>query len=194
MSPFEKEVFSILRVISGIARGHKLKTLKGMTTRPTSDRVKESLFNILTPYIEDCDILDLFAGTGSLGIEALSRGANSAVFADKDAECCRVIKENLMITGLADKASVYQADFSRALQNFALEGRKFNIILLDPPYKKKLIQDTLKNLTKNDIISSDGILAAEHQRDETLPEQAGVLRLADRRIYGGTAVSFFLKG
>lgn len=178
-------------MISGTAKGHKLKTVKGMTTRPTSDMVKESLFNILAAYIPDSDILDLFAGTGSLGIEALSRGARSAVFSDKSRECAAMIKQNLEHTKLMDKAVVHTSDFTDILNRLWYEGKKFDIIFLDPPYSKNFIQETLKNMTKNDIIRDNGILAAEHQAGDILPEQEGRLRLVKSQKYGGTVLSFY---
>jgi len=184
----------IVRVISGTAKGHKLKTVKGITTRPTSDRVKESLFNIITPFIMDSEVLDLFAGTGSLGIEALSRGARLAVLVDKSRECCDIIKENLVHTKLQEKCTVYNADFVDIVARMAGEGRKFDIILLDPPYNKNFIQEMLKILMKNDIIRNNGILIAEHRIDDTLPESEGMLKIADKRVFGDTVLSIYRKG
>lgn len=180
-------------MIAGEARGHRLKTLKGSATRPTADRVKEALFNILAPYIEGSEVLDLFAGTGSLGIEALSRGAASAVFVDKSGEACSLIRENLVHTKLQDKSAVLSGDFADALTKLRRDGKKFDIILLDPPYNKNFIQETLKILTNNDIIRDNGILAAEHHAGDRLPEREGELRAMSSRKYGETVLTFYVR-
>lgn len=184
----------ILRVIAGTAKGHKLKTVEGMSTRPTTDRVKESLFNILAPYLERTSVLDLFAGTGSLGIEALSRGAASAVFADKSRDSISVIRANLEHTKLLEKSKILQEDFLTALDSLFAGNAKFDIIMLDPPYNKNFIQDTLKNLTKNDIIKDGSIIAAEHDAREELPERVGRLFRKMTRRYGDTALTFYVAG
>ena len=178
-------------MISGEAKGHKLKTLKGMATRPTSDRVKESLFNIISSYIPESDILDLFAGSGSLGIEALSRGAGFAVFVDKSRESCDIIKENLIFTRFNEKSEVLLLGYADALSKLAGEGKKFDIVFLDPPYNKNFIQETLKILVKNDIIRENGILIAEHHIDDQLPEYSGRLKLSRKQKYGETTVSIY---
>lgn len=187
-----KEETNILRVISGIAKGHKLKTIEGRTTRPTSDRVKEALFNIIADEIVDRNVLDVFAGTGSLGIEALSRGANRAVFLDKSMECCGIIKENLAHTKLADKAEVFSTDFATGIERLYRDGRKFDLIILDPPYNKNFIQETLKMLTKNDIMKDDGIIVAEHSTSDSLPGSIGRLESIDTRKYGDTMITIFI--
>lgn len=181
----------ILRVIAGTAKGHKLITVKGMTTRPTSDRVKESLFNIIAQYIADSNVLDLFAGTGSLGIEALSRGAATAVFTDKSRDCCDIIRDNLIRTKLKEKGTVFNESFSETLARTLSKGRKYDIVLLDPPYNKNFIQEALKILSKNDIISENGILIAEHHVKDMLPEHEGRLEQVDRRKYGETVLTIF---
>lgn len=188
---FDKEVSVILRVISGCAKGHKLKTIKGSSTRPTSDKVKGALFNIIALRVENSIVLDVFAGTGSLGIEALSRGACSAVFFDKSPECCETIKENLAHTKLADRAEVYTTDFASGIEKLFKKGRRFDMILLDPPYNKNFIQETLKILIKNDIMKDDSIIIAEHSTSDSLPVTAGKLELADTRKYGDTMISIY---
>jgi 16S rRNA (guanine(966)-N(2))-methyltransferase RsmD len=182
----------MLRVISGSAGGLKLKTIKGMTTRPTTDKVKGSIFNIIASRLEGACVLDLFAGTGSLGIEALSRGAEKAFFFDKSPECCKIIKENLAHTRLADRAEVFAADFAAGLGRLYAGGEKFDLVLLDPPYNKNFIQDTLKILMNNDIIRDDGILVAEHSISDSLPETCGRLEAVDSRKYGDTAITIYI--
>ena len=164
-----------------------------MTTRPTSDRVKEALFNIIADLIAGRKVLDIFAGTGSLGIEALSRGANRSVFLDKSLECCGIIKENLVHTKLLDKAEVYSTDFVSGIERLYRDRRKFDLIILDPPYNKNFIQETLKILTNNDIMEDDGIIVAEHSTSDTLPERAGRLEAIDARRYGDTMITIYVK-
>lgn len=178
-------------MISGTAKGHKLKTIKGTATRPTSDMVKGALFNIIACSIENSSVLDAFAGTGSLGIEALSRGANNAVFLDKSIECCETIKENLLHTKLAEKAEVYPTDFANGIERLYKKGLRFDLILLDPPYNKNFIQETLKTLINNDIMKDDGIIVAEHSISDDLPGTVGRLELIDTRKYGDTMITIY---
>jgi len=179
----------IIRVIAGEAGGIRLKTPKGMNTRPTTDRVKESVFSILTPYIKGM-ILDLFSGTGALGIEALSRGADYAVFVDSNSNCCRIISENLERTGFSDKGKVYCRNAASIIKELGKKKSSFDIVFIDPPYLRNFIQETLQLLIENDIIKRKGILVAEHHRDEpvqTVGSELEVFRSAD---YGETIVSF----
>lgn len=184
----------ILRVISGSAKGHGLKTVKGDTTRPTSDKVKGAVFNIIAAYIEESTVLDMFAGTGSLGIEALSRGAASAVFFDRSPQCCKIIKENLEHTKLTEKASVFNMDFTAGINKMYHDGRKFDIIIMDPPYNKNFIQEALNLIAKNDIIVDDGIIIAEHSVLDKLPESCGRLKAIDTRKYGDTMITIYKEG
>jgi len=184
---------AILRVISGSARGHKLKTPEGDSTRPTSDRVKESLFNILTPYIAGAHVLDLFAGTGNLGIEALSRGAEHAVFVDRSHVCFRIINENLEHTKLKDKATVIAGDVAGSIKKLHDQSKKFDIIFMDPPYNKNLVDDTINILTKNDIMKADGIIVAEMDIDDKVSERYGPFKLTRSRKYGDTVLAFYVK-
>jgi 16S rRNA (guanine966-N2)-methyltransferase len=182
---------AILRVISGCARGHKLKTIKGTATRPTSDKVKESVFNRLAEHIAGSDVLDIFAGSGSLGIEALSRGAASAVFIDKSPECCSVIRDNLAHTKLANHAEVYCIDYIRGIERLHRDGRKFDLIMMDPPYNKNFIQEALKLMISNDIMKDNSIIVTEHSASDTLPERCGRLEAVDRRKYGDTMITIY---
>lgn len=168
-----------------------MKTLKGDATRPTSDRVKESLFNIIAPYIPEANVLDAYAGTGSLGIEALSRGANSVVFTDRSQECFSIIKENLKHTKLEERAEVYSGEVLYLLESFGNAHRKFDLIFLDPPYHKNLIEVTLNCIIKNDIISKDGIIVAERDAKDSVPEEIGNIGLFRNQKYGDTVLSFY---
>ncbi|MCX7710671.1 MAG: 16S rRNA (guanine(966)-N(2))-methyltransferase RsmD [Clostridia bacterium] len=184
----------MLRVISGSARGHKLKTPKGSSTRPTTDRVKESLFNIIAAYIPEAEVLDLFAGTGNLGIEALSRGAANAVFADKSAECVNIIKDNLNHTKLSDKAKVLSGDASMVLMRLKNEGKRFDLIFLDPPYNTGLAQEMLSGIAQYELLKTDGLIVAESDRQDTLPENVGNLRLIRQQKYGDTMLWLYKYG
>ncbi|HEX2946459.1 MAG TPA: 16S rRNA (guanine(966)-N(2))-methyltransferase RsmD [Clostridia bacterium] len=187
------EEIIILRVISGEAGGLQLKTVKGTSTRPTSDKVKGALFNIIAGYLGGSEVLDIFAGTGSLGIEALSRGAEHAVFFDKSPESCSVIRDNLAHTKLAGRAEVYQTDFASGIERLFRDRRKFDIILLDPPYNKKFIQESLKLLTKNDIMKDEGMVVAEHSISDALPEAFEGLKAVDTRKYGDTMLTIYIQ-
>ena len=137
-------------------------------------------------------MLDIFAGTGNLGIEALSRGADRAVFLDKSAECCGIIKENLMYTKLAEKSEVYPTDFIAGIERLYRDGRKFDIIVMDPPYNKNFIQEALKTMKNNDIIKDNGIIVVEHGISDSLPERSGRLESIDTRKYGDTLLTIFI--
>jgi 16S rRNA (guanine966-N2)-methyltransferase len=165
--------------------------VRGDTTRPTADRVKESLFNIIAAYIPDAEVLDLFAGTGNLGIEALSRGARSAVFVDKSRECMQVIQENLEHTKFFEAGTIIVDEAANALVRLSTGGRKFDVIFLDPPYKKNFIQEALDFMAKNDIIRDDGVIVAERDADDVLPEDVGRLHKARDQRYGDTVLSFY---
>ncbi len=156
-----------MRVISGTARGRKLKELQGMDTRPTTDKVKESLFNIIQFEIEGRRVLDLFGGTGQLGIEALSRGAAHCTFVDQRREAAALIRENLKLTGLSDRARVVQGEALSFLQSCR---EKFDVILLDPPYHTDLMDQALELAVKIDILSENGIMICETMAQRVLPE------------------------
>ena len=179
-----------MRVISGKARGIALKTPNGMATRPTSDRVKEALFSIIQFDIPGARVLDLFGGTGQLGIEALSRGAKSAVFVDERQDACGLIRENLKKTGLSESADVIRADYQSYLRNCR---EKFNIILLDPPYADVFLENAIKIIKEIDILQSNGIMVCERPCGKELPcEDAGFDRSRDYK-YGNTLLAVLRK-
>ena len=140
-----------MRVISGTARGKKLVSLEGLNTRPTLDRVKEALFNIIQFNIADKNVLDLFAGSGAIGIEAISRGAKSATFCDNSIDAIKIIQTNIKNTRSTDKAIVLHKDYSLALKDLAKKGNKFDIIYLDPPYKTDFANKAIEEIIKLDI-------------------------------------------
>jgi len=179
-----------MRVITGKARGVVLKTPDGMATRPTSDRVKEALFNIIQFEIPAARVLDLFGGTGQLGIEALSREAKSAVFVDEREDACRLIRENLKRTKLENLGRVIRSDYMAYLKTCV---DKFDIILLDPPYAEVFLENSLKMITEIDILQSGGIIVAERPLGKELPwEFPGFSRSKDYK-YGKTLITIYRK-
>ena len=180
-----------MRVITGTARGRKLKELSGMETRPTTDKVKESIFNIIQFDIEGRRVLDLFAGTGQLGIECLSRGAASAVFVDRRADAVKLIRENLRLTELEDRARVVAGDSMEYLKSIR---EPFDIIFLDPPYAAGLLEPAIAHIAKFDILAPHGIIAAEHPADRVLPALAPPYRVHRTYRYGKIALTLYRRG
>ena len=153
-----------MRVIAGSARSLKLKTLEGIDTRPTTDRIKETLFNMIAPYLYDCEFLDLFAGSGGIGIEALSRGAKEAVFVEKNPKAMECIKENLKFTRLEKKGITLTKDVLNAL--YQLEGDKvFDYIFMDPPYNHELEKSVLTYLAESSLLAEEGIIIVEASKE-----------------------------
>ena len=179
-----------MRVITGKARGVQLKTPEGMQTRPTADRVKEALFSIINFDLPGAKVLDLFGGTGQLGIEALSRGAASAVFVDAREESCRLIRENLKRTKLEKDAKVIRSDYMDYLNRCR---EQYNIIFLDPPYAEVFLENSIKRITEIDILQSDGIIVAERPLGKELPwEFEGYTRSKDYK-YGKVLLTIYRK-
>lgn len=177
-----------MRVITGKARGVQLKTPEGMLTRPTADRVKEALFSIINFDIPGAKALDLFGGTGQLGIEALSRGAERCVFVDAREEACRLIRENLKRTKLSQSAEVVRSDYMDYLNRCR---ERFSIIFLDPPYAEEYLENAIKRITEIDILQTDGIIVAERPLEKELPwEFDGYQRSKDYK-YGKTLLTLY---
>ena len=151
----------VMRVIAGKARRLLLETPAGLSTRPTSDKIKETLFNILQPSLSGAYFLDLFAGSGGIGIEALSRGARYACFVDHSRDALKCIKNNLNHTKLADDATVYGMDWRGALMKMEAEKRRFDVVFIDPPYDSTLVEDALRALAGSNLLSEDALIVAE---------------------------------
>ena len=177
-----------MRVITGSARGAKLRTLEGLATRPTSDRVKEAIFNIIQFEVEGRRVLDLFAGSGQLAIEAMSRGAALAVLVDQSAEAVRVIRENLKKVRLEQNAVPVR---SEALAYLSICREKFDLIFLDPPYGGDLLERSLQKISEIDILNPGGIIICERSRDREMPPAVGTLRCSRDYCYGKTAVNLY---
>ena len=179
-----------MRVITGKARGVQLKTPDGLATRPTADRVKEALFSIIQIDIPGAKVLDLFGGTGQLGIEALSRGAKSATFVDAGEPACRLIKENLKRTRLEADGKVVRSDYMEFLNRCR---EQYNIIFLDPPYAEVFLENALKKITEIDILASGGIIVAERPLGKELPwDFEGYTRSKDYK-YGKVLLTLYRK-
>ena len=179
-----------MRIISGTSKGRKLVTPRSQSLRPTSDRVKESMFNILQDDIVGKVVLDLFAGTGNLGIEALSRGAKKTIFVEKGRQALRLIQRNLTQFGLESQSEILPKDANRAIGILKQKGESFDLILMDPPYQKGLIQKTLMKLNSHQIYHKDSILVIEHDRREPLSTVMDGWNLIRQRRIGDTLISF----
>ena len=177
-----------MRVITGSARGRRLGELKGMETRPTTDKVKESIFNCIQFDVEDARVLDLFAGTGQLGIEALSRGAKSALFVDKRADAVKLVRENLALCRLEENAQVICGDSLAAL---GTQSGRFDIIFLDPPYESGLLAQAMERIASFDILSPDGIMVAESPLGQELPALSAPYSLYREYRYGKIKVTIY---
>lgn len=179
-----------MRIIAGSCRGRTILAPNGLDTRPTLDRVKESLFGIIQFQLYGKRVLDLFAGSGSLGLEALSRGASYAVFNDNSREAVKIIKANVEKLGFADKSAVLPLDYKQAVRSAAACGKGFDIVFLDPPYRAGVMEGALKELCIKGVLNSGAMVVAEHDA-HIPPVDTGTLELYDRRIYRDTALSFF---
>jgi 16S rRNA (guanine966-N2)-methyltransferase len=179
-----------LRVIAGELKGRRLRTASGLRTRPTAERTREAIFNILGSTVQQAHVLDLFAGNGAYGIEALSRGAASALFIEVDRQACAVLAGNIQTCGMADKARVLRWDASRNLNCLRNHEPGFQLVFMDPPYGRGLVEPALSHLHQSHCATDGAQLVVEHDRDDPLPEPAKPYRLHDQRRYGRTLVSF----
>ncbi|WP_196592833.1 16S rRNA (guanine(966)-N(2))-methyltransferase RsmD [Pectinatus sottacetonis] len=175
-----------MRIITGCARGTKLKAPKGMNTRPTADRIKESLFNILNFKLAGAIILDVFAGSGSLGLEALSRGAKKAVFIDMDSDSIKVVQANVLHTHLQDKADIFQGDALNLIKVLARKRQQFDFIFCDPPYHKGICETVLNMVETYEILSKNGMFIAETGADEQITLEKDRFSLIRSKVYGAT--------
>ncbi len=179
-----------MRIIGGDLRGKRLATFQGKSTRPTADRVRESIFNICASKISNADVLDLFAGTGALGIEALSRGAASAVFIDSAANAVKMIAKNIESCKMTDRARVIKWDILKNLNCLCGKHSFYDLIFMDPPYNENAIGTVLKNLMNPDVVKNGATIIIEHSVSKSIPENIDGYDLTDQRKYGKTLVSF----
>ena len=179
-----------MRVISGTARGTKLNSIENLSTRPTLDRVKEALFSIIQTHLQGSNILDLFAGSGALGIECLSRGAKHCTFCDKSYQSIKMLKQNLQKTKFEDKATILEDDYKKCVQT--IKENKFDIIFIDPPYKLDIAVKSIKLILEYEIFAKDGIIILETDEEEReLKELEDIkLEVYDVRKYGRVKLIF----
>ena len=180
-----------LRIIAGHAKGKKIITPKGLEIRPTTDRVKEAIFNIISTHISDSIVLDLFAGTGNLGLEALSRGAKKAYFIDNSMSSMKIIVENINKISLVDSSIIKRTEALKALDEFASMGTKFDIIFLDPPYGKGLLIPCMKVIEDMQILAKDGIIVVEHNQSELIQWDYKYLKVFKEKKYGNVMISIY---
>jgi 16S rRNA (guanine(966)-N(2))-methyltransferase RsmD len=178
-----------MRVITGVAKGRRLYAVPGQSTRPVTDRVKVSLFNILAGSLEDARFLDLFAGTGGVGIEALSRGAAEAVFVERDERALATIRRNIELTRLGDRAHIVRRDVFKFLAGYS--GEPFDYVYVAPPQYQGLWSQTVKLLDGSPLVTADGLVIAQIHPREYLPLELTHLALSDQRKYGSTMLCFY---
>ncbi len=182
-----------MRIIAGSAKGRTIQAPKGMGTRPTTDRVKESVFSIIQHEIPNARVLDLFAGTGALGLESLSRGAKFAAFCDNDKSSIDTIKTNINSLKMEDQCDVFFGEYE-AMINRYYSKEKFDVIFLDPPYAKGMAPGAIELILEKDILSDDGIIACEHDKEYDIKIfRKDLCRVRDKRKFGRTCFTFFEK-
>ncbi len=180
-----------MRVLAGTLKGQRLVTPRGRTTRPTADQVRIACLDTLMPYLEAGDFLDLFAGAGGVGIEALSRGAPSAVFVEQDALALRALRDNVERLGLRDRAQVMRDDAARAVERLAAGGRRFSVVCTDPPYDSPRAAPALAALADGGVLLSGALVVVQHGTKTPPPDSPGVLALWKARRFGDTTLTFF---
>jgi len=180
-----------VRIIAGVSKGRKLHPLKGIAIRPTADHLRESIFNILAGYVEGAVVLDLFAGTGSLGMEALSRGAASCVFVDSSRKAVELLNRNILTCGLQEQCTILKRDVLRGLNFLIATGHTFDLVFMDPPYNRGYVEQTLRLLGDCKCIANGGYIIVEHSRHETLSRKTAHFEQSSERQYGKSLVSFY---
>jgi 16S rRNA (guanine966-N2)-methyltransferase len=183
-----------VRIVGGEARSRTLRAVPGDATRPTADRVRQSLFDLLGQRCDGLAVLDLYAGSGALALEALSRGARSAVLVESAPAAAQVIEENLAALGYAARATLLRDDVQRTLAALAARGQRFDLIFSDPPYALRAAQATLEAIARHGLLAPGGRVVLERSRKEPSPAPPGGLALVDERSYGETALSIFEAG
>ncbi|BBH20919.1 rRNA methyltransferase [Paenibacillus baekrokdamisoli] len=180
-----------MRVIAGTAKGRALKAVPGTNTRPTTDKVKEAIFSMIGPYFDGGLVLDLFAGTGGLGIEALSRGADRAVFVDLEGASIDVIKHNVQAAGLGASSEIYRNEALRAVKALEKRGKAFRIVFLDPPYRMKEMDSLMQELAQRNLLEANAMIVIEHDAAHRYPEAFSFYEQMKHTQYGDTAVTIY---
>lgn len=182
-----------MRVVAGERKGMPLKAVDGTTTRPTTDKVKESIFSMIGPFFDGGIVVDLFAGSGGLGIEALSRGADRAIFVEKDGKAYGVLKENIKKCRYEDVSEVYRNDAVRAVKALLKRDIKIDYLFLDPPYHKTDYYQLVQTLVEANKLTDDAIILCEHAKDVELPNSYGDFQLVRQENYSSTIISIYRK-
>lgn len=180
-----------MRIISGEFGGRRLKAVPGMKTRPTTDKVKEAMFNIIGPYFQGGVALDLFAGSGGLSIEGVSRGMEEAYLVDRQYQAIKTIKSNVEVTKHPEKFHIIKSDAWRALKTFSKKKQQFNYLFLDPPYKKQKIVAIIDEMKENNLLAKGAIILCETNQEADLPEKISGCSLLHRSDYGITEVTVY---
>ena len=180
-----------MRIVAGKNKGNILKSPKDLSIRPTSEKAREALFDILGTSVRESCFLDLFAGTGAVGIEALSRGVKKVIFIEKEPKCIKIIKKNLEKTENIQNAVVYKIDFLTGLKLLAKKNYLLDYIFLDPPYNRGLVNISLLEIAKLPILRKNGLVIAQHYKKEKVMEKINNLRLFNQRRYGECFLSFY---
>lgn len=183
--------YCLMRIIAGKFKGRKLAGFDEDHIRPMTDRIKENLFNILAPYIDGTKVLDLYSGTGNLGLEALSRGASSVEFVEKSPRSIEVIKKNIEILSVSESVRIHRKDVLAYLENYT--GKSFDIIFMDPPFPAKVALTTLESLSQSQAMGLQTMAVIEHSKHEPLPAHSGSLACVDTRDYGDKILTFYRK-
>ncbi|MDO3410746.1 16S rRNA (guanine(966)-N(2))-methyltransferase RsmD [Saccharibacillus sp. CPCC 101409] len=180
-----------MRVVAGEAKGRPLKAVPGSGTRPTTDKVKEAIFSMIGPFFDGGTALDLFAGTGGLGIEALSRGAQRAIFVDADAKSIETVRSNLRATGFEPRAEVYRNDAQRALKALAKREAKLELVFLDPPYRMKNGAELMLRMEELGLLRPGAVILLEYESSYAYPAEFGGFTEDRKAVYGETTVSIY---
>lgn len=185
------DIIGTVRVISGIYRGRRLRTVEGLAVRPTSDRLRETLFNILAPRVTNSRFLDICAGSGAIGVEAISRGAQQVTFIDNSRKACAVIQANLRTLGVEDRAAIINGDAAAALRRLAKENKRFDIVFFDPPYASDIYHQVMQLLDQQPLLSNGAVVIAEHRAKAPPRDQYGELRMYREVKQGESALAFY---
>lgn len=180
-----------MRIIAGDLKGRKLERINIDNIRPTSDKVREALFSILGDKVVDSRFLDLFAGSGGVGIEAYSRGAKEVVFVDASYESIKILKKNLEKTKIINETEVIHSDYALAIERLSNQGRKFDIIFIDPPYKLGIALEAAVKIQEKKLLSKNGIIIIEHESKDIMPETTGILEKFKEKKYGNIRLSLY---
>ncbi|EUJ32057.1 hypothetical protein MFLO_07727 [Listeria floridensis FSL S10-1187] len=183
-----------MRVIAGSRKGHSLKAVPGKNTRPTTDKIKEALFSIIGPYFDGERVLDLFAGSGGLGIEALSRGAKSAVFIDQAGAAIKTVNENIRATHFETEAQIFRNEAKKALKLLHKNEHQFDLVFLDPPYKKQQIEQLMTELAELELLSSGAVVVCEHDKEAEIASDMSGYKQIKQAVYGITVLSIYQYG